>query len=100
MTYCQSIIIDDSLAGLIVKFFAANMIAFLGTGENSVGNTEKKVRRGRKALLTSVKEFRRLCSCYFKVQYGSQARHIRTEKLFQPSKQKDSVLSSPICAKM
>jgi len=67
------------------------MIAFLGTGENNVGNTEKKIGRGEKALLPSVKEFCRLCGCYFKVQYGSQTRHIGTESLFQPSKQKDSI---------
>ena len=52
---------------------------------------KKKVGRGRKALLPLVKEFCRLCGCYFKVQYGSQTRHIGTENLFQPSKQKDSI---------
>ena len=43
----------------------------------------KKVGRRRNALFPSVKDFCRLCSCSFKVQYG--------KNLFQPSKQKGSI---------
>ena len=49
---------------------------------------KKKVRRRRNAHFPSVKDFCRICSCSFKVQYGGQARQIGTENLFQPSKQK------------
>ena len=41
----------------------------------------------------------RLCDCSFKVKFGSQARHIGTENLFQPSKQKGSlgVILAKLC---
>ena len=52
---------------------------------------KKKTGRGRKTLLPSVKDYCRLCGCSFKVQYGSLARQIGTENLFQPSKQKGSI---------
>ena len=41
----------------------------------------------------------RLCGCSFKVKFGSQARHIGTENLFQPSKQKGSfgVILAKLC---
>ena len=52
---------------------------------------KKKTGRGRKTLLPSVKDYYRLCGYSFKVQYGSLARQIGTENLFQPSKQKGSI---------
>ena len=52
---------------------------------------KKKTGRGRKTLLPSVKDYCRLCGYSFKVQYGSLARQIGTENLFQPSKQKGSI---------
>ena len=41
----------------------------------------------------------RLCGCSFKVKFGSQARHIGTENLFHPSKQKGSfgVILAKLC---
>ena len=49
---------------------------------------KKKTGRGRKSLSSSVRDNCHLCGCLFKVKFGSQARHIGTENLFQPSKQK------------
>jgi len=56
-----------------------------------VETPKKKVGRRRNALFPSVKDFSRLCGCSFKVQYGSQARQIETDNLFQPSKQEGSI---------
>ena len=55
--------------------------------------------RGRKSLSPSVRDNCRLCGCSFKVKFGSQARHIGTENLFQPSKQKGSfgVILAKLC---
>ena len=53
--------------------------------------SEKESRAKKKCSFPSVKDFCRLCGCSFKVQYGSQARQIGTENLFQPSKQKGSI---------
>ena len=47
---------------------------------------KKKTGRGRKSLSPSVRDNCRLCGCSFKVKFGSQALHIGTENLFQPSK--------------
>ena len=60
---------------------------------------KKKTGRGRKSLSPSVRDNCRLCGCSFKVKFGSQARHIGTENLFQPSKQKGSfgVILAKLC---
>ena len=60
---------------------------------------KKKTGRGRKSLSPSVRDNCRLCGCSFKVKFGSQARHIATENLFQPSKQKGSfgVILAKLC---
>ena len=60
---------------------------------------KKKSGRGRKSLSPSVRDNCRLCGCSFKVKFGSQARHIGTENLFQPSKQKGSfgVILAKLC---
>ena len=60
---------------------------------------KKKTVRGRKSLSPSVRDNFRLCGCSFKVKFGSQARHIGTENLFQPSKQKGSfgVILAKLC---
>ena len=60
---------------------------------------KKKTGRGRKSLSPSVIDNCRLCGCSFKVKFGSQARHIGTENLFQPSKQKGSfgVILAKLC---
>ena len=60
---------------------------------------EKKTGRGRKSLSPSLRGNCRLCGCSFKVKFGSQARHIGTENLFQPSKQKGSfgVILAKLC---
>ena len=60
---------------------------------------KKKTGRGRKSLSSSVRDNCRLCGCSFKVKFGSQARHIGTENLFQPSKQKGSfgVILAKLC---
>ena len=60
---------------------------------------KKKTGRGRKSLSPSVRDNCRLCGCSFKVKFGSQALHIGTENLFQPSKQKGSfgVILAKLC---
>ena len=60
---------------------------------------KKKTGRGRKSLSPSVRDNCRLCGCSFRVKFGSQARHIATENLFQPSKQKGSfgVILAKLC---
>ena len=60
---------------------------------------KKKTGRGRRSLSPSVRDNCRLCGCSFKVKFGSQARHIGTENLFQPSKQKGSfgVILAKLC---
>ena len=49
---------------------------------------KKKTGRGRKPRPSSVKDFCRLCSCCFKLQYGEPARSIATENLFQSSNER------------
>ena len=60
---------------------------------------KKKTGRGRRSLSPSVRDNCRLCGCSFKVKFGPQARHIGTENLFQPSKQKGSfgVILAKLC---
>ena len=60
---------------------------------------KEKTGRGRKSLSPSVRDNCRLCGCSFKVKFGSQALHIGTENLFQPSKQKGSfgVILAKLC---
>ena len=60
---------------------------------------KKKTGRGRNSFSPCVRDNCYLCGCSFKVKFGSQARQIGTENLFQPSKQKGSfgVILAKLC---